>query len=84
MLRLMEHFEIEVVGQLDHRRAGALGCGRIRHLPSGNSVLTFAAIDPTALYGLIACLRDAGVALVAVRRVRESTPGATARTMHER
>ena len=67
----MECYEIQVVGHLDTRRARALGCDELRRLPSGNSVLIFAALDPAALYGVFARLRDAGLALVSVRRDHE-------------
>ena len=65
----MEHYEIQIVGHLDQRRARALGCEHLRLLPDGGSVLTFAAVDQTALYGLLARLRDAGLELVAAGRI---------------
>ncbi len=65
----MEHYEIQVVGHLDQRRAQALGCERLRLLPDGRSVLTFAAVDQAALYGLLGRLRDAGVEFVAAGRI---------------
>ena len=76
MLRVMEHYEIRVAGHLDVWRVRALGCGELRRLASGDSVLIFAALDQAALYGLVARLRDAGVALVSVRRVQQPKPGA--------
>jgi hypothetical protein len=65
----MDHYEIQVVGHLDQRRAHALGCELLRLLPDGRSVLTFAAVDQAALYGLLARLRDAGLELVATGRI---------------
>ncbi len=65
----MEHYEIQVVGHLDQRRAQALGCESLRLLPDGRSVLTFAAVDQAALYGLLGRLRDAGVELIAAERL---------------
>ena len=65
----MEHYEIQVVGHLDQRRAHALGCERLRLLSDGRSLLTFAAVDQAALYGLLGRLRDAGVELIAADRV---------------
>ena len=65
----MEHYEIQVVGHLDERRARALGCELRRLLPDGRSELTFAALDQSALYGLLARLRDVGLELVAAGRM---------------
>jgi hypothetical protein len=65
----MERYEIEVVGHLDQRRARAMGCEQLRLLPSGGSVLTFAAVDQAALYGLLGRLQDAGLELVAAGRI---------------
>ena len=80
----MECYEIQVVGHLDMRRVRALGCAEVRRLSSGDSVLVFAAADPTELYGLLTRLRDAGLVLVSVRRVQKRKPGSAARTLHER
>ena len=71
----MERYEIRVAGHLDVRRVRAFGCGELRCLPSGDSVLIFAALDQTALYGLFARLRDAGLALVSVTSVQQPKPG---------
>lgn len=73
----MEHYEIRVVGHLDERRAAALGCELIRLGPDARSVLTFAAVDQAALYGLLGRLRDAGLELVAVERRDASVPPGT-------
>ena len=83
-IRLMECYEIQVGGHLDMRRVRALGCAEFRRLPSGDSVLIFAALDQAALYGLLTRLRDAGLALVSVRRVQKRKPGSAARTLYER
>jgi len=69
----MERYEIQVTGHLSQRRARVLGCEELRLLPSGDSGLTFVAVDQAALYGLLTRLRDAGLELVAVERV--SAPG---------
>jgi hypothetical protein len=84
MLRLMEHYEIRVVGHLDERRARALGCEELRRLSIGDSVLSFAALDQTALYGVLARLRDAGLALVSVRRTSPSRARLGRPDLHER
>ena len=80
----MERYEIQVAGHLDTCRARALGCEGLRRLPSGDSVLIFAALDQAALYGVFARLRDANLALASVRRVQIRKPGSAARTLHER
>jgi hypothetical protein len=72
----VERYEIEVVGQLGIRRARALGCDRVGAGASGGSVLTCDAVDSAALYGVLARLRDAGLVLVAIRRIDESRPDA--------
>ena len=68
----MDRYEIRVAGHLDQRRARFLGCGELRLLPDGDSLLTFAAVDQAALYGLLTRLRDAGLELVAADRVLAS------------
>jgi hypothetical protein len=76
----MERYEIRVVGHLDTRRAHAFGCDGLERLPDGNTVLVVEAPDQAALYGLLARLRDAGLALVSVHRVlviRAVPPGPT-------
>jgi len=66
----MDLYEIRVTGHLSRRRAQALGCDGLRLLPSGDSLLTFAAADQAALYGLLARLRDAGLELLSAERAR--------------
>jgi hypothetical protein len=68
----MDRYEIRVAGHLDQRRAKALGCERLRLLPSGDSLLIFRAVDQAALYGLLTRLRDAGLALIAAERTLAS------------
>ena len=79
----MDRYEIRVAGHIDKRRADALGCDELRLLPDGGSQLVFVAVDQAALYGLITRLRDAGIELVAVRRVDMSTEmGVSANTQN--
>ena len=68
----MDRYEIRVAGHLGQRRAHFLGCEELRLLPDGDSLLTFAAVDQAALYGLLTRLRDAGLQLVAAERVLAS------------
>ena len=65
----MNRYEIRVADSLDPRRAHALGCEDPRRSAGGGSLLTFAAADQSALYGLLARLRDAGIELVEVHRI---------------
>ncbi len=68
----MDRYEIRVAGHLDPRRARFLGCGELRLLPGGDSLLIFAAVDQAALYGLLTRLRDAGLELIAAERISVS------------
>ena len=65
----MDRYELRVAGHLDQRRAHSLGCDELRLLPAGDSLLAFEAVDQAALYGLLGRLRDAGLELIAARRV---------------
>lgn len=71
----MERYEVQVAGSVGARRAAALGCVVVGTTPE-HTYLSFAAVDATALYGLIARLRDAGLELVAITR----TPATPLRT----
>jgi hypothetical protein len=75
----MNRYEIRVVGHLDARRAHALGAEECRWLPDGVSLLVVTAIDQAATYGLLARLRDAGLELVSVVRVRSDATTGRAR-----
>ena len=72
----MDHYEIQVVGHLDQRRARSLGCEELRLLPGGDSLLIFAAVDQAALYRLLTRLRDAGLGLIAAERMPASAESA--------
>ncbi len=66
----MLRYEIRVRGHLDLRRARGLGAQACRWLPEGESVLPFDVPDQAALYSLFARLRDSGLELVALARLR--------------
>ncbi len=74
----MNRYEIRVAGHIDPRRAAALGCTELQLLPDGGSQLVFVAADQTALYGLMARLRDAGIELIDLRRVGQPATDARA------
>ena len=62
----MNRFEVTVRGRLDARRARALGADGLCPLPGGRTTLRFEAVDSSAVYGLVARLRDAGLELVSL------------------
>ena len=74
----MDRYEIRVAGHIDQRRATSLGCEELRLLPGGDSLLIYAAVDQAALYGLLTRLRDAGLGLIAARRIPASAETVTA------
>ena len=74
----MNRYEIRVAGHLDHRRATSLGCEELRLLPDGDSLLIYSAVDQAALYGLLSQLPDAGLGLIAARRMPASAQTAMA------
>ena len=68
----MQRVEIRVKGQLDQDWAGWLEGFTFNYTDQDETVLTGSVKDQSALYGLIAKLRDVGVILLAVNI---STPG---------
>jgi hypothetical protein len=71
----MNRYEIRIKGHVDARRARTLGCDGFGTLETGDSLLAFDAVDQPALFGLLARIRDAGLALISV----ELTPASTGR-----
>jgi hypothetical protein len=70
-------YQITVKGRLDEDWSDWFDGLQITHDAGGNTVLTGAVRDQTALYGLIAKARDLGLALIAVEQrpmVTESDP----------
>ena len=61
----MQHVEIRIEGHLDEDWAEWLDGFSITHTEEGETILSGPARDQTALYGLIAKLRDLGVRLIA-------------------
>ncbi len=63
---MMQQVEIRVEGHLDECWSEWLDGFEIMHCTREETILTGVARDQTALYGLIAKLRDLGVHLVSV------------------
>ena len=63
-------YEIVVKGVLDSRWSRWFADLQIIPQPDGNSLLTGPIADQSALYGVISRLRDLGLVLVSVHRVR--------------
>ena len=62
----MQQVEIRVKGQIDERWSEWLEGLDITHTGEGETVLTGSVIDQSALYGVIARLRDLGLPLLSV------------------
>jgi len=66
----MQQVEIRVKGRIQERWSEWLGDVTISHTDQGETVLTGPVADQSALYGLIAKLRDLGLPLVSVNLLR--------------
>ena len=62
----MQQVEIRVKGQIDERWSEWLEGMTITHTEEGETVLSGSVIDQSALYGVIARLRDLGLPLLSV------------------
>ena len=62
----MQQVEIRVKGQIDERWSEWLEGLAITHTAEDETVLTGSVMDESALYGLIAKLRDLGLPLLSV------------------
>ena len=71
----MQQVEICVKGRIDERWLEWLGDVTITYTEGGESVLTGSVADQSALYGLVARLRDLGLPLVSVNPVEMADPG---------
>lgn len=67
---LGETYEIRLQGHLDAHRAQHFEGMTLRLLPNGETLLTGPVADQAALHGMLARIRDMGVVLLEVRRVR--------------
>jgi hypothetical protein len=63
-------YEIVIKGKLDSRWSRWFADLQVIPQPNGNSLLIGSIADQSALYGVISRLRDLGLVLVSVHRVR--------------
>jgi hypothetical protein len=63
----MQRAEIQLAGRLDPLWAEWFEGFTLRYTDSGDTILNGCVVDQSALYGLVAKLRDLGVKLIAVR-----------------
>jgi hypothetical protein len=61
--------EIRVKGRIDERWSDWFAGLQIRHAEQDETILTGEVVDQAALYGLLAKLRDLGLALVSLTQV---------------
>ncbi len=63
-------YEIRIEGHLDDRWTAWFDGFTLARVDNGDTVLTGAVVDQAALYGLLRKVRDLGMPLVSVIRVR--------------
>ena len=63
-------YEIRIKGHLDDRWAASFGGLTLTREDNGETLLTGPVVDQAALYGLLRQVRDLGVPLLSVTRVR--------------
>ena len=63
-------YEIRIKGHLDDRRAVSFEGLTLTREGSGNTLLVGPVVDQAALYGLLRKVRDLGMPLISVIRVR--------------
>jgi len=70
-------YEIRLKGHLDARWADRFGGMTITLAENGETLLTGPVIDQAALHGLLKKVRDLGMPLVSVNRVKADHPDAS-------
>ncbi len=65
----MQNIEIRVKGRIDEHWSDWFEDMDVTHTDQGETILTGGVVDQSALYGLIAKLRDLGLALVSVNSI---------------
>lgn len=63
-------YEIRVKGHLDDRRAASFGDLTLTRLDNGDTLLIGQVVDQAALHSLLRKVRDLGLPLISVARVR--------------
>jgi hypothetical protein len=69
-------YEIRIQGHLDDRWAGWFDGLTITLEDNGETLLTGPVVDQAALHGLLRKVRDLGIPLISVIRIRSSRAGA--------
>jgi hypothetical protein len=67
-------YEIRVTGHLDGRWADWFEGLSLRHEPDGTTVIKGPVPDQAALHGLLHRIRDLGIPLVSVLRIKSDQP----------
>jgi hypothetical protein len=70
---MMQQVEIRVKGQIDERWSEWLDGLTITHTSGGETLLSGSVMDQSALYGVLARLRDLGLPLLSVNPGENNT-----------
>jgi hypothetical protein len=76
---MVEFYRIRVSGHLDDRWADWFGGLDLQRQDDGTTVLVGPIVDQAALHGMLACIRDLALPLLAVDRVSATDGSASTR-----